>query len=372
MIRGYSPSKRYVQGFSVVFVAMERYIAEGQYATTISGSGISNTAATQSPSTLFDAMETLPPSQIVADNFIIAWSKVNSPLYRKILATISGGSDSDVMLDILVKCDKDRKVEYVWCDTGLEYQATKEHLDSLEKKYGIKIERIRPKWPIPLAVRQYGQPFLNKKPVSECMERLQKHGFRWEDKPYEVLVKEYPDCKSAIGWWCNINRSDRFNIRQNKLLKEFLIQNHPDFRISAKCCDLSKKSIVHEFMNSGRYDLDVYGVRRAEGGARATMYISCFNESSKGNYDEYRPLYWYRNADKEEYCNACDITHSRCYSEYGLKRTGCAGCPFGRNFEEELEIMEVYEPKLFVAAMHIFKESYAFTRKYREFVKEHS
>lgn len=343
-----------------------------QYITGSSDRDNKNTAVQTQPLTLFGGLETLPLNKTVADNFTIAWSKINSPLYKKILATISGGSDSDVMLDILAKCDKSKKIEYVWCNTGLEYQATKDHLEDLEKRYGITINRVRPKWPIPLAVREYGQPFLNKRPVSVYMERLQKHGFKWEDKPYEELMKEYPNCKSALGWWCNKHQSDQFNIRHNKFLKEFIIANPPTFRISAKCCDKSKKSIVHEFMNSGKYDLDVYGVRKAEGGARATAYHSCFNCSAQGDYDEYRPLYWYKNADKEDYCEACNITHSEAYTTYGLTRTGCAGCPFGRNFEEELAVMEKYEPKLYQAANNIFRESYEYTRAYRRFVEEQS
>ena len=75
----------------------------------------------------------------IAESLIIAWSKMNSPKYEKIVCSISGGSDSDVMLDIVFKCDKENKVDYVWFDTGLEYQATKDHLAFLEKKYGIEI-----------------------------------------------------------------------------------------------------------------------------------------------------------------------------------------------------------------------------------------
>ena len=50
-----------------------------------------------------------------------------------------------------------------------------------------------------------------------------------------------------------------------------------------------------------------------------------------------------------------------------MTRTGCAGCPFGRDFEFELEIMGKYEPKLFRAVNIIFGSSYEYTRKYREF-----
>ena len=57
------------------------------------------------------------------------------------LALSAGGGDSDIMLDIVSKVDTEHKVIYVWFDTGVEYQATKNHLDYLEEKYGIHIQR---------------------------------------------------------------------------------------------------------------------------------------------------------------------------------------------------------------------------------------
>lgn len=41
--------------------------------------------------------------------------------YDSIACSISGGKDSDIMLDLISKIDKDRKVRYIWFDTGLEY-----------------------------------------------------------------------------------------------------------------------------------------------------------------------------------------------------------------------------------------------------------
>ena len=72
-----------------------------------------------------------------------AWTYINDDKYKKIVCSISGGSDSDVMLDICWRCDKDNKIEYVWFDTGLEYQATKNHLRALEEKYGIEIKKYK-------------------------------------------------------------------------------------------------------------------------------------------------------------------------------------------------------------------------------------
>jgi len=41
----------------------------------------------------------------------------------------------------------------------------------------------------------------------------------------------------------------------------------------------------------------------------------------------------------------------------------------GRDFEQELKVIETYEPKLYKAVNNIFGDSYEYTRKYREFVK---
>ena len=129
--------------------------------------------------------------------FITTYHKLNNCSYKKVLCSVSGGSDSDIVLDLLTKCDNNRIGEYFYFDTGLEYEVTKEHIKYLQDKYNIVITTLKPKIPIPLAVKKFGQPFLSKM-VSENIQRLQKHGFKWENKPYEELVKDYPNCRSAL------------------------------------------------------------------------------------------------------------------------------------------------------------------------------
>lgn len=73
---------------------------------------------------------------------------------------------------------------------------------------------------------------------------------------------------------------------------------------------------------------------------------------------------------KKEYCEHYGVTHSKCYTQYGLVRTGCFGCLFGKRFEDELESMKQHEPKLLMAANNIFGESYDYTRRYLAFREE--
>lgn len=75
----------------------------------------------QKANTIEELLQDCPVNSVIGDNLIRAWSIINNDKYDSILCSISGGSDSDEMLDIVWRCDKDDKVIYVWFDTGLEY-----------------------------------------------------------------------------------------------------------------------------------------------------------------------------------------------------------------------------------------------------------
>lgn len=322
--------------------------------------------------TLQALQEQTKSNLIIFDSFQKAASVLRT--HENIAASISGGADSDIIIDMLTRLDPEKKIHYIWFDTGLEYKATKEHLDFLEQKYGVTIERQRPVKTVPASCMEYGQPFLSKF-ISEMLCRLQRHGFQWEDEPYEVLSQRYnTGCDSAIKWWCNRHdpnpgfTTSMWNINRRQYLKEFLIAHPPTFKISNKCCTYAKKSPGKKYDKENNIDLSIIGVRKAEGGIRAGLKV-CFTDGSKGA-DVYRPVFWYTNPDKADYETLFGVTHSRCYTEYGLKRTGCVGCPYNPRLLDELAIMEVHEPGLYKACAHVFKDSYEYTRQYREFVAE--
>ena len=229
---------------------------------------------------LIKFLEGIPYNKKIMESFVITYDKMVK--YENIMCSVSGGSDSDIVIDLCSKLDEDKKITYVFFDTGLEYEATKEHLKYIEETYQIQIHRIKGKKTVPLCCKTYGQPFLSKQ-VSEWIERLQRHNFQWENEPLEILLNRYPGCRAALRWWCNdfANREDgrisSYNIGYNKYLKEFMVQHPPEFRISNKCCHFAKKNVALRFKKEGKFDLSIVGVRKAEGGARSTAYTSCFS-----------------------------------------------------------------------------------------------
>ena len=306
-----------------------------------------------------------PKNQIIQKTLLVAHNKLSG--YRRIACAISGGADSDIVIDLMERVRGDREVLYVWYNTGMEYQATRRHLDDLEAKYGVQILRRRAKVPAPAGCKRYGLPFLSKR-ISDYIARLQRHGFQWEDEPFDVLYARYPRCKVALRWWCNQwGDGSRFNIASTPYLKEFLIDNPPWFDISGKCCDGAKKDTAHGYDEEYEIDLKIMGLRKAEGGTRSTAYKTCFTEHANQGIAEYRPLYFWADRDKREYEEHYNIQHSDCYERYGLRRTGCAGCPYGRDYVAELEALRIHEPQMYRAAWGVFGDSYRYTRMYHSY-----
>lgn len=289
--------------------------------------------------------------------------------FKNILVSVSGGADSDVMLDLLLRVCPKEKMTFVFFDTGIEWEATKRHLTELETKYDITIDRRRADIPVPVGVRNYGLPFISKD-ISVKINCLQNNNFDFAGDgwaTYEELSEKYPRIKSALQWWCNKKESTRFNIEHEQFLKEFMIMNPPTFTISQRCCVGAKKHPSKMYETAGNFDCKCMGLRKAEGGVRAQVFKNCYTYDPAAKTQNMRPIWWFTDADKAEYISQYDVKLSDCYTVYGMKRTGCAGCPFNSRFEEDLQILRRYEPKLYRAAVAIFGKSYDYTRQYREF-----
>lgn len=107
----------------------------------------------------WDQLLGFAPTQTVQEAFLKHYHKFHGD-YQKIMVSISGGSDSDVMLDMIERIGYEPgTVKYVFFDTGIEFDATKRHITELEERYGIDIDRQRAKMPTAAACKKYGVPF---------------------------------------------------------------------------------------------------------------------------------------------------------------------------------------------------------------------
>lgn len=260
--------------------------------------------------------------------------------HERISVSISGGSDSDCIVHLICTYFPEylEKIHFVFVNTGLEYQATKDHLTDLEQKYGITIDRIRGQ-SVVTVVRKYGFPILSKYKSELIRNHIagQPHaeGFIFGDKIRTFNAMKFTD-----------NQKD---------LVRYLKENN--YKISARCCTYSKKKPLHKYQSEKKCDLCVTGERKAEDGQRAISQNSCFAER-KTDIPKFMPLFWWTNEVKAAFKKAEGIKNSDCYEIYGMKRTGCCGCPFNQDIMIDLQLMYQYEPKLYKACMNVFGQSY--------------
>lgn len=303
------------------------------------------------------------------------------------ICSYSGGADSDIMIDLI---ERTRKlfnlppIKYAFFNTGLEMQATKDHVKATAEKYGVEITEYRPKVNIVQATRQHGVPFVSKI-MSMGLSEWQKKGVplsiadeydQAEDKIAKraELKARYPKCESVINFLCccNSKGEPRPNIQivinSSRYMRDFIGECPPDFKISAKCCDYCKKQLAHRVQKG--YDMIITGERRDEGGMRSVPRKDntalCFTENSDGQY-RFRPLYYVSDADKAWYKDYYGIRYSDAYEVYGLTRTGCCGCPISYKAVEDLEKIRPYEPQVVKAAWNIFGKSYEYRKKYNAY-----
>lgn len=327
------------------------------------------------------------PRKFMAISAIIARRLREHP---NAICSYSGGADSDIMLDLIERTRKLHNlppVKYAFFNTGLEMQATKDHVKEVAERYGVKIETYRPKVNIIMATRRYGVPFVSKI-MSAGLSQWQKKGVplsiadeynEAEDKEAkrQELRARYPKCESVINFLCccNSKGEPRPNIQlvinSSKYMLDFIRENPPDFQISADCCTYCKKNLAHKVQKG--YEMIITGERRDEGGMRSVPRKDntalCFTETSSGQF-RLRPLYYVRDSDKQWYKDYYGIRYSDAYEVYGLTRTGCCGCAISYKAVEDLEMIRPYEPNLVKAAWAIFGKSYEYRRQYNEYKRK--
>lgn len=326
-----------------------------------------------------------PPEKFQAIQAIIMQRLLEHP---NAICSYSGGSDSDILLHMIEQAREILPslppVKYVFFNTGLEMEATKRHVQTMRKKYGVEIEEIRPKTSIVNAVRKHGQPFISKI-MSMGLEGWQRKHIplyvadeydKAEDKAAKraELRERYPGSESTLNFLCCCNSAGeprphiQLVINSSKYLKDFLQECPPDFKISASCCNYCKKQPAHRVQKD--YEMVITGERRDEGGMRSVPRKDntalCFTETGHGQY-RLRPLYYVSDEDKAWYKATWGIQYSDAYEVYGMKRTGCCGCPISYRATEDLELIRPYEPNLVKAALAVFGDSYRYRRKYVEY-----
>lgn len=124
------------------------------------------------------------------------------------------------------------------------------------------------------------------------------------------------------------------------------------FRISAKCCDIFKKTPAKRYYrDTGRGAF--IGTRTDESFLRLQRYLKCGENRYNNTVPTSNPLSIWSHADITEYIKRYDVEYCSLY-DHGHNRTGCMYCMFGAHLEgcpNRFQKMRTSHPKQWEYAM---------------------
>lgn len=241
--------------------------------------------------------------------------------------SFSGGKDSTILHYLIDMALPNNRIPRVFINTGIEYN----DIVSFVKELASKDDRfiiIKPTKPIKQVLEKYGYPFKSK----QHSHNLAIYWRNKDKKEYNLSLKRY------LGI-----------IESNTLFrcpKQLQYQFTPEFKIkcSDSCCMKMKKEPVKKWQKENNKTIALTGMRKEEGGTRANIK-GCILTDKNGNLNKFHPLLVVNENFENWFISKFNIKLCRLYYEpFNFKRTGCKGCPFALDLQEQLSTMELYLP----------------------------
>lgn len=245
----------------------------------------------------------------------------------------SGGKDSTCLHYLIDLALPNNKIPRVFNNTGIEFiELVKYVKDLASKDNRIIINNANVN--IKNMLNKYGYPFKSKQHAHNLSI--------YQNSGMTLTIKKYLGVEGdkSIKYQC-----------PNILRYQFT----PDFKIkcSDKCCYKLKKEPMGKWAKEHNKTITLTGMRASEGGYRNNL--TCITNDGKKIHilaplnDEF--IEWFINKYHIELCKLY-------YPPFNFKRTGCVGCPFALNLQNELDMLKMFLPNEYKRANLIWKTIY--------------
>ena len=238
--------------------------------------------------------------------------------------SFSGGKDSTVLSVLVDLALPNNKIPRVFLNTGIEYVS----IYKFVKKLAEKDDR-----------------FIMLKPTQPIQQMLNKYGYPFKSKQHSLNVSVYQHSKtltSTTKKYLGIDGNKPSMYRCPKSL-EYQFTPKFDIKLSDRCCYKMKKEPAHRWQVENHRPITLTGMQKSEGGNRNNL--TCIVADKDGKVKKFHPLAVVDDKFEEWVINKYGIELCELYkAPFNFKRTGCKGCPFALNLQEELDTMEKYLP----------------------------
>ena len=239
--------------------------------------------------------------------------------------SFSGGKDSMILHYLIDMALPGNKIPRVYLNTGIEYKAVFNFVKKLAEK-DKRIVIVNSGVNIPAMLEKFGYPFKSK-------EHSQKVSY-YQNSGMGKTVLNYLGQGTKKDFLC-----------PEKLKYNF----SPEFKIkvSDKCCDKLKKEVAEKWAKENNRSITITGVRKDEKGLRQSMQgCAVFYDDNCKQLKKFHPLFpvddnFINEFIRQNKIELCELY----YPPYNFKRTGCKGCPYSLDLQNQLYIMAVYFPE---------------------------
>ena len=262
-------------------------------------------------------------------------------LERNAYISFSGGKDSTLLARLIDMAIPGNSIPRVFIDTGIEYKAIREFVLRLAAK-DERFHIIKPTKPIKQVLETYGYPFKSK------------------EHAHMVAVYQHSGLGKSVRFYIGMEGS---KLVQCPKVLQYQFTDAFKLKVSDQCCLRLKKMPIHEWEKANGRSIAMTGMRREEGGQRKGIK-GCIITDASGKAIKFHPLLvvseswedWLRERERVELCELYD-------APFYFKRTGCKGCPFSLDLQEQLSIMSVYMPGERIQCESIWKPVYSEYRR---------
>lgn len=247
----------------------------------------------------------------------------------------SGGKDSVVLSKLIDIALPNNEIPRLFINTGIEFV----DMVKFVKELSIKDKRIvilNNRLNIKKTLNEVGYPFKSK-PHSKMVGIFQRNGLTDYIKDYiDPNKKTKYKCKESLTY----QFEDSFNIK-----------------IDYKCCIKFKEEPSIKWASQNNKTINITGIRAEEGSTRANINCVVFDKNE--NLEKFHPLLVINDEFEKEFIRINNIELCRLYYEpFSFRRTGCKGCPFTKNLQEQLNEMYLKLPSEYKQCIFLWKPIY--------------
>ncbi len=245
-----------------------------------------------------------------------------------------------MLRDLIDRAVFENNIPSVHINTGLELKSIEDFVKKCaENDNRVKI--IKPQQNIKKVLSEYGYPFKSKR-HSKILRQYQRgidgatiHNYLQDEQKVSELSKSLI-CPKCLKY-----------------------QFTPDFniRVSDKCCEYLKEKPLKKWSIENAKPFSIIGVMQAEGGRRESAKCLAFRNNKLSAFQPLAPL----PIDFiDKYIEYFNIEIADIYNDpYNFPRTGCKGCPFAINIENELRTLKKYFPAEHKQCLQIWGDIYS-------------